>query len=352
MNICQAIISSGPRKNLKCIYKSKFGNYCGNHKNYEEKTIKISNKTKTKTNTNTNTKSKGKNANLYGRCLEFAVAYQFNKEFEFNEKTKERFKQYKIIYWNKLNEQEKLNFLQNAKITVNNFKKYFLKNYFQENVRYICMLDDNMGAKGICADIVIKTHNGYSNFHISLKHTKDYAKSQRPSALPKQCGFNVIETNKYKTEYDNITTIFWNNNKHHNVFANVENTKEDLYQPIYELVKKYVNKLTKNNIKILFQFLHTREYSKNIKFVNILVQKKNIQLRTLNHKIQLPTRVKTFFNEKGYLVLEFNNHFKYVMRLHNDESKLTKNNKKNIKLKFDTILQNMDKIYNTKIISK
>ena len=344
MNICQAIIKRGPRKNLKCIFKAKFGNYCGNHTNYEKEKLKISNKT--------NTKSKGKNANLNGRCLEFAVAYRFSKDFEFNEKTKEKFKQYKIIYWNKLNEEEKSKFLQNAKIVVNNFKKCFFKNNFEENIRYICMLDDNMGAKGVCADIVIKTYNGYRNFHISLKHTKDYAKSQRPSALPKQCGFNVIETNKYKTEYDNITTIFWNNNKHHNVFANVENTKEDIYRPVYELVKKYVNKLTKNNIKILFQFLHTREYSKNIKFVNILVQKKDIRFRTLNQHIHLPTRVKTSFNKNGYLVLEFNNHFKYVMRLHNDESKLTKNNKKNIKLKFDTILQNMDEIYNTKIISK
>jgi len=344
MNICQAIIKRGSRKNLNCICKAKFGNYCGNHKNYQKEKLKVSNKTITK--------SKGKNANLYGRCLECTVAYFFHKDFEFNEKTKKKFKQYKKIYWNKLNKEEKLKFLQNAKIVVNNFKRCFFKKNFEENIRYICMLDDNMGTKGVCADIVIKTYKGYPNFHISLKHTKDYAKSQRPSALPKQCGFNVVETNEYKIEYDNITTIFWNNNKHYNVFANVENTKKDIYQPVYKLVKKYINNLDKKNINILFEFLHTREYSKNIKFVNILVQKKDIRFRTLNQHIRLPTRVKTFFNKNGYLVLEFNNHFKYVMRLHNDESKLTKNNKKNIKLKFDTILQNMDEIYNTKIIQK
>ena len=61
----------------------------------------------------------------------------FSKDFEF--------KQYKIIYWNKLNEEEKLKFLQNAKIVVNNFKRCFFKNNFEENIRYICMLDDNMG---------------------------------------------------------------------------------------------------------------------------------------------------------------------------------------------------------------
>ena len=79
--------------------------------------------------------------------------------------------------------------------------------------------------------------------------------------------------------------------------------------------------------------------------------KKNIKIRT--HKnVKNPTKLKTHFNDNGYLVIEFNNKFKYVMRLHNDESKLTKNNKKNIKVKFDTILENIEKVYNIITIKK
>lgn len=185
---------------------------------------------------------------------------------------------------------------------------------------------DVCGTKGDSSDIVV---GGVTKFGISIKNTKSYIKSQRPSGLPTQCGIRSVSDmgRDYISKYTDVCNKFYISHINYSYFRDIDKKHiHDLYSDINMIVIDFLTKLKMKNMVMFFEFI----YSNNVQIINT---KKSVIIYDFT-KRKIPTTCDISIN-RGRVELKYNTGLVVLMRLHTASSRLTKN----LSLKYDTTIQ-------------
>ncbi len=264
-------------------------------------------------------KKNNDNSRKSGDLFEYKFAtYLLNKGLIFND---EYSKQKYINLKNKTSENDNINNINDALNKIFNIKHF--KNY-----TIIKFTKDNDGQKGIVSDInIYDVHDNYIGFsckvnNISIKH-------QRPSSLNKQIGMNEHTEILFKNEYKICNDKWYNKIKNQITFNKIDkNDKTIMYSEINNIVFKYLNKMTSDEIKFYYNFLINYDKIYVLKHNTI---KKKLLLYDYVNKTQ-PTKILSIEIIKQYIYILFDNNIKIKLRIHNASSKITKS----LSLKYDT----------------
>ena len=283
------------------------------------------------------------NCSIYGKSLEYAFVSILQPSVRIDSnKLVESYKE----KWDKLATSKQKDFLTCAYQVLDKFRIIDNPKVSEISIK---LFADNAGKKCIVADLQIEFKRGKKKYRLklSIKNNKIYAKSQRPGAIPTQCGYCIDdkECEIYKKEYRLITDYFYEKYKHHSKFNQLKKQDKynDLYLPICNLVVKAISKCDKKHVQSLYTFLKGKTG-----YYQVVNQKKNIIIYNFKREYNAPTRVRISRNKNGYIILTFNNKHIFHLRLHTAQSKLTKIPS----LKFDTVLINQDELYPKIIIPK
>lgn len=272
-----------------------------------------------------------------GKSLEYAHALALHRNgIKIAPSSYKRFYDYAYKFTN-LNTKNAEDFLTCADIVVNHLSTLF------QSPRYIHLMCDRKGMLGVVADVVVQNTN-HPNVHLSIKNNKNSAKSQRPQALPRQCGVQGEIAEQYLNQYRLIIDRFYTECVYKNTFVFTQcYSKLQLYECIYNLVCEFIKNLPSDNVVTLFKFLSSVDDH------YLIVNNKNkVTIIDKTNKITLPTRVNVSRNNLGYIILEFDNGYVYQLRLSNSSSRITQN----VSIKFHTTLINDLNLHPYVIVSK
>lgn len=226
------------------------------------------------------------------------------------------------------------------------FEKWHRLHYSSYTPVSISRTTDADGKNESSADIIIhykdviehkRTRN--AKLPLSIKNNKLYSKSQRPSALDKQCGFDEEMSNSFRNEYNSMIKTIYSANRKHTTFSAISHKENKIYEPINEIVVKYLQMCNAENIRTFFYFIKGKG-----KEVIILNKAKCVEIYR-PRPYSDPQEMKCVLHNKTYIVITFNNakgdEWIFRLRLHNASSKFTES----MSLKYDTVLQNYEKHY-------
>lgn len=179
-----------------------------------------------------------------------------------------------------------------------------------------------------------------AHYNISLKHNHYAVKHQRPGALYKQLGIaDKTKQRRYRQQLKSIEKNFFQQaqiiNPDANTFKVIKAEKpqliEQLYHQVCALVEDHINHQTQAlQAQHFFEFLVGKT-----NFDKVIMTKDSIEVLSFN-QIPLPQHVAAYHYDYNRIELEFDNGFKFDMRIHTASSRFHIG--KSISLKFDTQL--------------
>jgi hypothetical protein len=261
------------------------------------------------------TKAMGGKQNRNGKALEYILA----KKIADHMQLKVNYHNYRQKY-DSLSVVMKRDFVKFANTVFN-----YIKTRYPYKFDRLVLEIDAEGKNGNSSDITV----GYDKqfLRLSIKNNKKYAKSQRPSALPRQCGYRstTIIANEYMTEYNEICSEFYEKHKDHSYFRDIGGGVKKLYTDINTTVFRFLRDAETKHMKELFKFL----LDDNIQIVN----KKDVYINDFTNR-KIPDVYNISINRLGYIIIKTDTGMVVSMRLHTASSRLTKN----ISLKYDTVV--------------
>ncbi len=216
--------------------------------------------------------------------------------------------------------------------------KFYDAYLHNKNLNTYKLASDIDGQQCKSADIIL--YDDENNIYpISCKYNNISIKHQRPSSLYKQLALSESLSLLFKKEYNDCISSIYNNLKIYKKFLDLpKNLKNNLYSQIIDLVYQYLVKisLVSTNVYRFYNFL----ISTDTIIIGYDFRKKNLNIYELKN-LDIPTQFIINKRKSNYLDIEFNNGIKISMRLHNASSIISKN----ISLKFDTKILNMDVLF-------
>lgn len=216
----------------------------------------------------------------------------------------------------------------------NNTKLYVESELADTEVVNIERLSDDKAKKGDVTDIRLTLKSGEEH-NISLKHNHKAVKHQRPGALIKQLGIADKEADKeHKAEIKEVESKFFNRIPDGlNTFEDVKSDNEEhinsLYRDICEHSAKQINKHPENANEHFKFLVGATDFQK------VVVTEHEVEVADFS-KIKQPTTMAATVSADNYVDLDFDNGFKFKMRLHTAKKDFKRN--KTLSLKFDTQL--------------
>ena len=275
-------------------------------------------------------------SNLHGRVLEFCIVKEFERVFN------------KKIILSKKTIQDNIRDKQKLKeISINkliHFKRSSVKivkwlinhiGKFDTSLK-LERLSDEEGKKGDVTDIRLTYDE--KTLNISLKNNHLATKHQRPGPTPKHIGLtnDSDDTKHFKEQYRRINSDFFNfvksKNQNFEKYNEVEKYKfKHLYKPVCNLVSGLLNKHNYRS-KDYLMFLIGKVFFKKIVLFN-----NHFEITSFD-KIPVTKKMKSWVENKNYVLIEFNEDITLSMRLHTASSRLTERGS----LKFDTQILKMN----------
>jgi hypothetical protein len=285
--------------------------------------------------------------NLKGKAFEFAICRAIIDVFDIPIASKSipRYYQYSLKY-DFLPKDIQYDFSVSADHITDWIQDTFVSGTFKE----VLLLPDHYGGQGVVADIVIRTAKRTPSVAISAKNSMLYAKSPRPLSILDHGDLDSTIVHKWRKEYKEIIHSFYEKFHHFGKkFTNIPNAayikRVHLYDPINSKLQYYLSHwfLNPKNVQTFFTFLSGVD--KNYVIVNTT---KHILIydHTVNHPP--PKTMKISMNTFGYIIIHFSNGFIVSMRLHTASSRF----QKEVSLKYDVRITNVDEIYPVTIIEK
>ncbi|MGI9877012.1 HaeIII family restriction endonuclease [Vibrio chagasii] len=273
-------------------------------------------------------------SNRNGRALEFALVEAFGSLHANTNLVGNTFdnQQRDSALFNQLNISMQTYYEKQCK----SFAQWVLSNKFADTQSLITIrrLTDQDAVAGDVTDI--RLISGAQEYNISLKHNHEAVKHQRPGNLFAQLGVdNKIEEKAYRGEIKSISNDFFERVSVLNtvLFKEVKEIDEsiinDFYEDMCHLVADTINS-QRVDAQSAFNFLVG-----NCNFDKVIVTADTIKVMEFSD-IQLPTFIKATKTSYNRVKLEFDNGFKFDMRLHTASSKFAIG--KTISQKFDTKL--------------
>ena len=282
--------------------------------------------------------TEGKKSNLNGKSLEYVICKQINDMYNIKCASAD-YDEYRQKY-TLLPEKDQKNFEAGAMIVC----KFLAKKDAKRLPIKTDLYADSKGKESLTADVVISYEDGTCT-SLSIKNNKFTSKHQRPMAFMDRCGIDSADIVKYREEVDRIRGEFFGRFGHLGKFCDVNKESiVELYTGVNCVVMDYVNRLDKEQVQNMFHFLNSVDKQLYI----VKNTKKEVSIYDCTNKILVPTRVVTSVNHLGYIVLEFNSKHRFSMRLHTASSRI----ERNLSLKYDTVLMNVDEMYPSEIIKK
>ena len=205
----------------------------------------------------------------------------------------------------------------------------YIKKTYKHTFDRLILENDSIGKCGNSSDITL--HFGKEQLRLSIKNNKRYVKSQRPSALPRQCGYRntTLVAKGYKDQYNKVCSNFYESYKAYHYFRDIgRDPIKKLYADINTIVSTFLKNTEIKHMGEMFKFV----LDDNIQIVN---SKKNIHIIDFTN-IQIPNKYDVSINRLGYIIINTDTGMSISMRLHTASSRLTKN----ISLKYDTTVVN------------
>lgn len=288
---------------------------------------------------NVNSISKeSKKSNINGKSLEYAICRHINNAYN-TSCISQDYDEYKQKY-DLLPKNDKDNFDLCGEVVC----EFLTKKINSGIPTHTYLNPDSKGKESLTADIVVSYSRDFC-VNLSIKNNKFTSKHQRPMAFMDRCGINKNDIVEYRKSVQKINDEFYSNFHHLQHFRSVEKDYiKTMYSDINNTVVGYIKNLDKNQVKNMFHFLNGIDTQLYI----VQNTKTYVDIYDCTNKIHVPTRVSTSLNNLGYIILEFNSKHKFSMRLHTASSKITKN----LSLKYDTVLINVDEIYKKVRIKK
>lgn len=201
------------------------------------------------------------------------------------------------------------------------------------------MTQDNDGTRGITSDIYVC--NTTTSIGISCKRNNLSIKHQRPRALIQHLMLSKETELEYKTEYDKLIGNFYNtaNTAKHILFNQVGESKHKLYSDINELACKYISAAADENKLHLIKFMLSAN-EKNSFILHYNDKKKSFKVCQLAKSIDTIESFNVTCVKTNYLEIECNT-IKFVLRIHNASSRITKE----VSVKYDTKLLDYDSVF-------
>ncbi len=324
------------------------------------------------------------NCSLFGKALEYAIFITIKNKNLIEKISDSSHDQNKVLRkistniensykekWNKISEKQRIDYSMVAELVITHLNI--------KDVEKLSLMDDKKGQRGVVADIAIKTID--RNIHLSIKNNKLYSKSQRPGNLSDQCGILKSDDryNAFKESYKNICKQFYEgemnesnkfmkkeevgemneSNKFmkkeevglesnkvikYKKFKLVKDIKTKLYVPIYKLTESFLMNLKQNELVEYYKFIKGKD-----RYYLILNKLKNVEIYDFTKTYKLPTKITSItYDKNNVMILEFDNKFKFSLRLHSARSKLTPE----VSIKFDTSLINLNDLYEKVVLKK
>lgn len=207
-------------------------------------------------------------------------------------------------------------------------------------------IPDTAGIQGDVTDIRITFFSGnkVANMNISLKHSHQALKHPRLTRVPNWIGLeSTNEAKQYLKEYRAIWASFFKKGqellpkaKKFNELKTADPTiiEENLYKPLYQLVRSFLTKniVNETQTKHLFEFMVGR-----FNFIKFIDYDGQIELRDFSN-IPKPSQVRIGSNKKGYIQFAFDNGWVISGRLHTATEWLKES------IKFDVQPENLDAV--------
>lgn len=250
-------------------------------------------------------------------------------------------------HFEKLSEEERKQYKMSGKkiaswLVVNRFKQI-------EKVEEVELdrIPDTEGIEGDVTDIRIKffSENGVIDVNISLKHQHEALKHPRLTRVPLWIGLdeNTEEAKQYEIDYEDIWKTFFEKGK--KLSPKAERFRElkaikpsfiedNLYKPLYFLVKTFLEKNITNSLKVqhMFDFMVGK-----FDFVKFIDHDGKIEIRDFS-AITKPNSVKIEYKDGDYLYMQFDNGLRISGRLHTATEWLKES------IKFDMQPVNLDSV--------
>lgn len=204
------------------------------------------------------------------------------------------------------------------------------------------MMPDTSGKNADATDIRITSTCDYN---ISLKRNNCSIKHQRPSSLESQL---KCKDNEYKPEYKAMNDKWYSQIKHHASYCEMDkNTKINMLRDFNNLYAMYINdnQCSRNN---LINFLVSNEVPN--KYIVKWTGKGKLTVYNCT-KLVYPTTMYATVDD-NYITLEFFDaddepYLEITCRLHTAKKEITKN----LSLKYDTTIKDIEKTYESEVIS-
>jgi len=298
-------------------------------------------------------------SNDTGRAFEYAIAKKLAKYLESKkilfsfttraQKDNQRDKQ----YFEQLNEELKQDFSKAGDAAI----KWMISQNWFVNIKKINIdrMPDITGVNASVVDIQLQIYNdkGLIFRNISLKNHHNALKHPRLPNLPFQCGINnpkisklwrEINTNIWKQFYlearklDNTTNLFRELKVIDNKFI-----EQNLYKPLILAVINFLNQYANNPDSASKYFKFLRGDKSN--FFTIKNESNQILIKKFV-EFKLPTqfKIKYPYNTLTTFMMEFDNGWRFTLRLHTASSEFFRNGKINESTKLDVLCENLDKV--------
>lgn len=231
-------------------------------------------------------------------------------------------------YYTQITDKQKQDYISVGEIVI----RYFSQKKSELPIN-LTINSDDQGKKSLVGDIIV-WYKDNSCINLSIKNNKLSAKHQRPAAFMDRCGLPTQGIKSYRSKITQIKNKFYDKNSEFENFRDIKipSVISDLYSDINNVVTQEIQKFDKKCIQQLYKFL----VGIDLELYIVRNTPTYVEIYDLT-KQQLPTRVKTSIDRRGYIILHFNNNCNFSMRLHSAESKI----RKNVSLKYDTIFTNI-----------